>query len=219
MSQISAVVFDLDGLMFNTEDIYNETGTELLRRRGIENAQPVIEKMMGLRAEEAFRVMKQMCGFSESIDQIQRESDQIFQSLLHEKLAPMPGLFELLEMIEQRQLPKAVATSSSRKYLEEVLDRYQLLPRFQHTLTSEDVTRGKPDPEIYLKVADLFAIPPEKMLVLEDSSNGTKAAIAAGAHVVSVPHQFSRNQDFTGTRKIADSLLDPYILDLVRATD
>jgi len=217
MSEINAVVFDLDGLMFNTEDIYNETGTELLRRRGIFEAQLVIEQMMGLRAEEAFKVMIEMCEFPETIDEMQQESDQIFQSILHDKLTPMPGLFELLDLIEQQNLPKAVATSSGRGYLEEVLDRYELLPRFEHTLTSEDVTRGKPHPEIYLKVAELFAVPPEQMLVLEDSSNGTKAAVAAGTHIVSVPHQFSQNQDFTGTKKIAESLVDPYILNLIQA--
>ncbi len=218
MSGIRAVVFDLDGLMFNTEEIYNETGTELLRRRGIFEAEPVIEQMMGLRAEDAFRVMIEMCGFSETIDEIQQESDQIFQSILHEKLRPMPGLFEILDLIEQQELPKAVATSSGRKYLKEVLDRYQLLPRFRHTLTSEDVSRGKPHPEIYLKMARLLAISPEEMLVLEDSGNGTKAAVAAGAHIVSIPHQFSRNQDFTGTKQIAESLLDPYILNLIQTT-
>ena len=217
MPEISAVVFDLDGLMFNTEEIYNETGSELLRRRGVFEAQPVIQQMMGLRAEEAFRVMIKMCNFPETIEEMQQESDQIFRSILHEKLAPMPGLFELLELIEQRGLPKAVATSSGRRYLEEVLDRYELLPRFHYTLTSEDVSRGKPHPEIYLKAAGLLSVSPEQMLVLEDSSNGTKAAVAAGAHIVSVPHQFSRNQDFTGTKQIAESLLDPYILELIQA--
>jgi len=215
MSKIVAVVFDLDGLMFNTEEIINETGTELLRRRGITETQPVIDRMMGRRAHEAFREMITMCGFSETIEELQQESDSIFHGLLHERIAPMPGLFQLLDRIEQQALPKAVATSSGRGYLEEVLGRFSLLERFQATLTSEDVTHGKPHPEIYLKAAERLAVEPAQMLVLEDSSIGTKAAAAAGAHIVSVPHVFSQGQDFSGTRHIATSLLDPYILSLL----
>lgn len=215
MSKIVAVVFDLDGLMFNTEELFNETGTELLRRRGITDVKPVIDRMMGRRAQEAFQQMIDYCGFQESIEELHAESDVIFRRLLHERIAPMPGLFELLQRIEERQTPKGVATSSGRSYLVEVLERFSLLDRFQTTLTSEDVTHGKPHPEIYLKAAERLQVQPEEMLVLEDSSNGTKAAAAAGAHIVSVPHVFSRDQDFTGTRHIADSLLDPYIWNLL----
>ncbi len=214
--QISAVVFDLDGLMFNTEEIFNETGTELLRRRGITDVQPVIDRMMGRRAHEAFQQMIDYCQFKETIEELQAESNEIFHRLLHEKIAPMPGLFDLLTLLEEKQIPKGVATSSGRAYLEEVLGRFDLLHRFMTTLTSEDVQHGKPHPEIYLKAAECLQTPPENMLVLEDSSNGTKAAVAAGAYIVSVPHVFSQKQDFTGTRHIATSLLDPYILDLFK---
>lgn len=215
MAEIHAVVFDLDGLMFNTEEIFNETGTELLRRRGIMDSQPVIDRMMGRRAHEAFQQMIDYCNFSETIEELQAESDVIFRSILHDRLAPMPGLFQLLDRIEERTLPKGVATSSSRKYLEEILGTQNLLGRFHMTLTSEDVTNGKPDPEIYLTAAERLQVEPAHMLVLEDSGNGTKAAAAAGAHIVSVPHVFSQGQDFTGTEHIATSLLDPYIWKLL----
>ena len=172
--------------------------------------------MMGRRADEAFFEMKTYCQMPETIEELKAESNEIFHKLLHEKIKPMPGLFDLLDLIEQRDLPKAVATSSGRSYLEEVLGRFELLHRFQTTLTSEDVTHGKPHPEIYLQAARRLQVAPAQMLVLEDSSNGTKAAAAAGAHIVTVPHIFSRNQDFTGTRHIATSLLDNYILQLLQ---
>jgi len=214
-TEIRAVVFDMDGLMFNTELIFNETGTELLRRRGVTNAQPVIDKMMGRRANEAFLEMIAHCQLKETVEELQAESDEIFHSILFDKIAPMPGLFELLDHIEQRALPKAVATSSGRSYLEEILGHFNLLDRFQFTLTSEDVEHGKPNPEIYLKATETIGHQPEHVLVLEDSGNGTKAAAAAGTHIVSVPHQFSVSQDFSRARHVAESLLDPYILRLV----
>lgn len=213
---IRAVVFDLDGLMFNTEDIFNRTGTELLRRRGKEATPEVFHAMMGRRAREAFQAMIDLMDLSDSIDQLSVESGQIFDELLETHLAPMPGLFDLLDLIEAQDLPKGVATSSDRHYLNRVLGRFELLPRFQHVLTAEDVQLGKPHPEIYLTAAKRLGIAPSEMLVLEDSENGTRAAAAAGAHIISVPHDHSRHHDFSVAKGIARSLADPLIADLIR---
>ncbi len=215
--EITAVVFDLDGLMFNTEMIFNKTGTELLRRRGITDVQPVVDRMMGRRAHEAFAEMIDHCKFTETIEELQAESNEIFHALLFNHIEPMPGLFDLLNLIEQQELPKAVATSSGRDYLEEILTHFSILDRFQKTFSSDDVEHGKPHPEIYLKASQELGHSPQHVLVLEDSSNGTKAAAAAGTHIVSVPHEFSRGQDFSSAKYIAESLSDPYILNLLRS--
>jgi beta-phosphoglucomutase-like phosphatase (HAD superfamily) len=96
-----------------------------------------------------------------------------------------------------------------------ILDRFGLLDRFAITLTSEDVSRGKPHPEIYLTAAERIGVRPQEMLVLEDSEAGTRAAHAAGAHIISIPHEFSAAQDFSVARAIARSLTDPVILGLL----
>ena len=214
--EIRAVVFDLDGLMFNTEEVFNRSGTELLRRRGKTPHPELFLNMMGRRANEAFQVMIDMMALSESIDELKVESEAIFDGMLDEILAPMPGLFELLDWIDKRSLPRAVATSSHRDYLVNILGRYGLVERFQHTLTAEDVTMGKPHPEIYLKAAERLEIDPVQMLVFEDSENGTKAAAAAGAYIVSVPHEMSRHHDFSCAKYVANGLNDPYIIELLR---
>jgi HAD superfamily hydrolase (TIGR01509 family) len=146
---------------------------------------------------------------------LQVESEEIFNELLEEHLRPMPGLMELLDLLEERQVPKAVATSSHRPYLQRLLGRFGLLDRFDFTLTAEDVTHGKPHPEIYLKAADRHGVPPAQMLVLEDSENGTRAAAAAGAHVIAIPHEFSHRHDFAAARGVACSLVDPVIVNLL----
>lgn len=212
---IKAVVFDLDGLMFNTEDVFNQAGRELLRRRGKEMTVELLSRMMGRRPHDAFAAMVETLGLAESIDELLAESKVIFEDLLPQRLAPMPGLFELLEHIETRTLPKGVATSSPRFYLENILGRFDLLERFAMTLTAEDVTHGKPHPEIYLRAAEALRIAPREMLVLEDSEAGTKAAAAAGAVVISVPHVHSRAHDFSTARHIAASLHDPLVLSLL----
>jgi HAD superfamily hydrolase (TIGR01509 family) len=210
-SPIRAVCFDLDGLMFNTEHVFFEAGGELLRRRGKEMTIDVMNVLIGRRPMESFKALVDYLQLTETPEALLEESRQIFHAMLATRLAPMPGLFDLLDRIEARGLPKAVATSSPRYYLNDVLGQFDLLRRFAITLTSEDVTHGKPNPEIYLKAAELLAVEPAEMLVMEDSAAGTAAAVAAGAHVVSIPHEFTAGHDFAGAKHIAGSLADPYL--------
>ena len=219
LATIRAVVFDLDGLMVNTEEVFHLAGHELIRRRGKEMTPQAFARMMGRRAHEAFANLVDELQLSEPIQDLIDESGEIFNSLLDDILAPMPGLFDLLERIDRAGLPKAVATSSSRSYLENILGRFDLLPRFDTTLTAEDVTHGKPHPEIYLTAAKKIGVTPGEMLVLEDSSTGTQAAAAAGAVIVSVPHRHSATHDFTVATHIAESLIDPYVLRLIDAAE
>jgi HAD superfamily hydrolase (TIGR01509 family) len=214
--EIRAVCFDFDGLMFNTEDVFHLTGTELLRRRGKVATPAVFHAMMGRRSHEAFQAMIDLMQLSDSIADLSVESSEIFEEFLNVHLAPMPGLFELLDLIEELGIPKGVATSSNRSYLIPLLDRFELRHRFDQILTGDDVTHGKPHPEIYLSAAKILNVVPREMLVLEDSENGTKAAVAAGAHVISIPHDHSRHHDFQGAKEIAQALNDPLILNLLR---
>jgi HAD superfamily hydrolase (TIGR01509 family) len=216
LKTIRAVCFDLDGLMFNTEDIFNEVGVEVLRRRGKEFTPELVGLMMGRRADEAIRVMIDYHDLSDSVPDLKKESWDLFDVYLGDRLAPMPGLHDLLAAIEGRSLPKAVATSSGRAYLERILGRFELLSRFHFTLTAEDVERGKPDPEIYLRAATRLGVRPEEMLVLEDSHAGTTAAVAAGAVTVSIPTIHSRHQDYSHATHRVDRLDAPELLRLVQ---
>ncbi|MEZ6057927.1 MAG: HAD family phosphatase [Planctomycetaceae bacterium] len=214
-TRIDAVVFDCDGLMFNTELVFERTGTELLRRRGHVATPELFVQMMGRRADEAFAAMVNMYQLADPIPELMAESEQIFFSLLDDYLEPMPGLLTLLNAIESYGLPKGVATSSPRRFLMNLLGRYELEPRFSVTMTAEDVSQGKPHPEIYLSVAQRLGVAPERMLVLEDSENGTRSAAAAGAHVISVPHEHSRHHDFSVASGVAERLDSKLILDLI----
>jgi HAD superfamily hydrolase (TIGR01509 family) len=211
---IKAVVFDFDGLMFNTEEIFNRSGRELLRRRGREMTPELLSLMMGRRSDEAFPLMIAALGLSESAAELRAEERDIFHGLLWTHVAPMPGLYELLIHIEERGLPKGVATSSRRAYIESVLRKFELVERFDLLLTSEDVVEGKPHPEIYLTAAKRLGVHPAEMLVLEDSENGIRSAAAAGAVAVSIPHEHSRTHDFSAATLIAERLDDPRILRL-----
>jgi HAD superfamily hydrolase (TIGR01509 family) len=212
---IRAVVFDLDGLMLNTEDIFNLVGREVLRRRGCELTHDLLSRMMGRRAPESMQVMIDYHELEDTVDGLIAETKVLFTEIAVDRLAPMPGLFELIAHIEQRGLKKGVATSSGRRYLEEMLGRFSLLERFHLTLCAEDVTHGKPHPEIYLTAAERLGIAPEEMLVLEDSEAGTTAAAGARAVVVSVPNDHSRQHDFSRAAHVVTRLDDPRVLALL----
>ena len=212
---IRAVCFDLDGLMFNTEDVFYVSADVLLQRRGMRMSRGAMDAMLGRRPIESLTAFRDYMGLNEEPADLLAESRVIFHELLKEHLKPMPGLFDLLNLIEAQGLPKGVATSSPRDYLENILGRFDLIPRFPLRLTAESVTHGKPNPEIYLKAAEQLGVRPEQMLVLEDSETGTRAAAAAGAYIVSVPHEHTAGHDFSQSKYIATGLNDPWILRLI----
>jgi HAD superfamily hydrolase (TIGR01509 family) len=203
-----AVVFDMDGLMFNTEDVYTAVGTRLLERRGQEFTAELKNKVMGRRPQPAFEMMIRHCNLLETWQELVAESNQLFLGLLADRLAPMPGLMQLLDALERAGIPKAIGTSSSRELVVACLQPFQLAERFQFILTAEGITHGKPHPEIYLTAARRFGISPAEMIVLEDSQNGCLAAAAAGAVTVAVPGEHSRGHDFSSASLVVDSLAD-----------
>ncbi|HEY4311483.1 MAG TPA: HAD family phosphatase [Pirellulales bacterium] len=206
-----AVVFDLDGLMFNTEELYQDVGAELLRRRGCEFGADLLDAMMGRPNHVALQIMIDWHELSATVDDLSRETDEIFPGILDARLEPMPGLLDLLAALERHGIPKAIATSSRRSFVDDVLSRFALAPRFDFLLTAESVTQGKPHPEIYQKAAARFGVPTSEIGVLEDSANGCRAAVTAGARVVAVPGGHSLNHDFSGAEFVAQSLSDPRI--------
>ncbi len=169
--------------------------------------------MMGQRPQPSFELMIRHCHLAETWQQLASESDQLFLSLLNDRLAPLPGLYDLLAALERAEIPKAIATSSNVALVQACLKPFDFEKRFQFILTAEDIVRGKPDPEIYLTAARRFGIAPAEMMVLEDSQNGCIAAASAGAFTVAVPGQHSRNHDFSRASLIADSLTDPRIFE------
>src|SRR5439155_8315193 len=107
----------------------------------------------------------------------------------------MPGALDLLNRLDALQLPKAIATSSGREYVQHMFGPHGLLERFAFVLTAEDVTHGKPHPEIFATAAARFGLTPAEVLVIEDSIHGICAAKAAGARVILVPHAHTPEAD------------------------
>ena len=216
--RIKAVAFDLDGLMFNTEEVFQRAGTELLARRGKPAPPELFAAMMGRRAREAQQVMIDRMQLTDTVDELQAETSDLFDALLDDVLAPMPGLMPLLDLLEERSIPKAVCTSSGTRYAHDLLRRYDLVDRFAFVLAAEDVTHGKPHPEVYATAAVRLGAAAEHVLVLEDSAHGIASGNAAGAVTAAVPHAHSCGQNYDPADLILKTLADPRVPSLLTSS-
>jgi HAD superfamily hydrolase (TIGR01509 family) len=212
---IRAVVFDLDGLMFDTEALFFRASSEVLASRGKRFTPEIMKALIGRRAIEVAGWLKTLAGLDEPPEVILAEVKERFNAEVDTAVHPTPGLFALLDRLGRRGLPSAVATSSGRSYADRLLTRHGLADRFAFVLASEDVTRGKPDPEIYLKAADRFGEPASAILVLEDSPAGLAAARAAGTFAVGIPHDHSPAEALRSADLIVPRLDDPALIALI----
>ncbi len=216
---IRAVVFDLDGLMFDTEALFFRVASEALADRGKVFTPEIMTQFIGRRADEVVQSWKTLAGVEEPVEEFLAEVRSRFYAEIDTAVHPMPGLFVLLDRLHTLELPAAVATSSRHSYADRLLIRHGLKDRFRFVLASEDVTRGKPDPEIYQLAAERFGVPAAAMLVLEDSAAGLAAAGGAGAFAVGIPHEHSPLEALAAARMIVGRLDDPSLLRLIESPD
>ncbi len=197
LTKIEAVIFDQDGLMFNTEDVYRAAIERMGLKRGKVFTNEIHRKMMGRAAYEDVSVLLEAWGLNEDVhaafEERQRDFIEASDSLMH----PEPGLFELLDAVEQLGLRKAIVTGSVRALTDRNLSKFNLQDRFELIVTGESVTHGKPDPEIYRLATNKLQLDPANCLVLEDSVNGIRSAKAAGCQAFAVPNKFNQDDDFS----------------------
>ncbi|MEO1498581.1 MAG: HAD family phosphatase [Planctomycetota bacterium] len=214
-SPLRAVAFDMDGVLANSEDVYELTGTETLRRRGKMFDDELRHRMMGLPTMKALQLMIDHHGLDDTPEAIARESEQTFWELAADRLAPMPGVAAIFDRLDAAGVPRGVVTSGTRGYAERILRIVGVRDRLKFVITADDVKIGKPDPEPYLMAAEEHGVPPEAMLVLEDSRIGSRAGIAAGAYTVAVPSPHTVGHDFEGVAFVADTLSDPRLAEVL----
>ena len=208
---IKAVVFDLDGLMFDTEQLFYRVARAAVAEHRRDFSPEVMASLIGRRGEEVNAVWRGLLGPDAHIGEFLEGVRERFRARLDE-VRPSAGLATLLDTLARLGMPRAVATSSRRAYALDLLEQHRLLHSFSFVLTSEDVTRGKPDPEIYQLAAARLGLDPASILVLEDSVAGLAAARSSGAYAVGVPHEHSPAERLVDAHLVVPRLDDPRLI-------
>lgn len=187
-SPLEAVIFDMDGLMLDTERIALRVVAEAAAALGYPWRTEIGLAMVGLNARDSDAVAAMHLGPAYPVEPLRDEFAARYQRALESEPIPRkPGLLELLEWIESQALMKAVATSTKRERAQIKLSRAGLGGRFPVLVAGDEVERGKPAPDIFLAAAAAIGVSPRHCLVLEDSGPGVLGALAAGMQVIMVP--------------------------------
>ena len=185
---IDAVVFDLDGVIIDSEQLWDEVREGLARERGGRWSKQAQADLMGMSSTEWSRYMHEVVGLPEPPDEINREVVRRMLVRYSEHLPLIDGAVEAVKRVSAHW-PLGVASSSNRELIDQVLELSGLAPYFKVTVSSEEVERGKPAPDVYLEAAHRLGFEPSRSAAIEDSANGIRSAHAAGMHVVAIPNR------------------------------
>jgi HAD superfamily hydrolase (TIGR01509 family) len=185
---IDAVVFDLDGVIIDSEQLWDEVREGLARERGGRWSEQAQADMMGMSSTEWSRYMHEVVGLPESPDEINREVVSRMLVRYSEHLLLIDGAVAAVKRVAA-DWPLGVASSSNRELIDQVLELSGLTPYFKVTVSSEQVERGKPAPDVYFEAAHRLGVEPSRSAAIEDSTNGIRSAHGAGMHVVAIPNR------------------------------
>lgn len=185
---IDAVVFDLDGVLLDTEEVWDEARREIADERGGRWRPDAQREMMGMSSPEWSRYMHDVIGVPDSPDEIADEVVLRMSELYRRELPLVDGAVEAVRRIGARW-PLGIASSSNRPLIDLFLELTGTDGLFQATVSSEEVAAGKPSPDVYLEAAARLGVPADRCVAIEDSENGLRSAAAAGMGVVAIPNR------------------------------
>jgi HAD superfamily hydrolase (TIGR01509 family) len=186
---LAAVVFDLDGVLLDSEGTWERVREELTKAQGGRWSSDATRAMMGMSSTEWSTYMHETLGVRLSPAEISEAVVQELRVLYTERLPLIPGAVAAVRALAEGGWPLALASSANRPLIEVFLDLADLRPCFAATVSSEEVPRGKPAPDVYLEAAGRLQVAPAECAAVEDSSNGLRSAAAAGMTVVAVPNR------------------------------
>ena len=185
---IEAVVFDLDGVLLDTEELWDEARREIAEERGGRWRPDAQRAMMGMSSPEWSRYMHDVIGLPDPPDQISEEVVERLAELYRRQLPLIDGAVEAARRIGAHW-PLAIASSSNRPLIDLFLELTGMQELFRATVSSEEVAHGKPAPDVYLEAAARLEVAPGHCAAIEDSENGIRSARSAGMRVVAIPNR------------------------------
>ena len=208
---LDAVMFDMDGLLLDTEAVHRETMAESAAALGLDWRDEVFLKLIGVHRDANNLTLRAHYGDDFPLDAFYDDSDRRFAHRLVAAIPLRPGVLAILDHLAADGVPRALVTSTASPTAEERLRRAGLIDRFDAIVTRSDVANPKPAPDPYLLAAERLAVRPAHCVALEDSHNGVRAAAAAGMATIMVPDLLGPTDE---TRGLTVATLDS--LDAVR---
>ncbi|KAF1303764.1 HAD family phosphatase [Enterococcus saccharolyticus] len=210
---LQGVIFDMDGLIFDTEQLYYQATQDVADEMGFAYDFSLYEKFIGVSDEELWLAYHEMYDEIHGKETVVQFIDRAFTrglELFENGLADLkPGVRELLAYLDEKQIPRVIASSNQRQVIDILLAKNDLAKEFDAVVSFEDVARAKPDPEIFEKAQQFLNIPKENLLILEDSKNGILAAHSAGIDVIMIPDLLPPTPELEErTLAVFDSLLE-----------
>ena len=209
---IKAVIFDMDGVMIDSEPLWEKAERILLGRRGIDYNPTYRDKIVGLNQKDSGRLLKETFNLPETIEELLSERIDLIVRIYEEELELVPGIKSFLRELKENGFLIAMASSSPLRVINLVLNKFSLNEFFSVVVSGESVEFGKPHPDIYLFTAGKLGacpeqgrrIEPSECVVIEDSINGVKSAKSAGMHCIAIPDKRLSRNEF----QIADLVVD-----------
>ena len=202
---LRAVIFDLDGILADSEPWWNEIDSKLLAEYGVIYRGEYHREVLGVSYRLAVEFYKKAFGLSASIEELMRRRGEIATEFFANRVGLFPSTKRTLERLRDMKVRLAIATSSVSASARPFLDRHGLTPFFDGIVTGDEIERGKPDPDIYLRAAKKLGIRADACLVIEDALSGIAAGKAAGMRVAAIPdRRFVEARDY---EKEADYVL------------
>jgi len=211
--KIVAVVFDMDGVLFDTERIGVQCWTEAAEPTGLQNAREIARMCIGRTipgTKEVFMEEAAKQGVALDFEKLHEDCARlILEKEERDGLPVKPGVHEILEYLYERKIPVALATSSKKDIVLSHLEKIGITKYFRKIVTGDMVSHGKPAPDIYIKACEELEAAPENVIAIEDSFNGIRSASAAGLHPIMVPDQLQPTEEILLLAETkCDSLLE-----------
>jgi beta-phosphoglucomutase family hydrolase len=201
---IRAVIFDMDGVIAETEYVHIEAEKQTMLKYGIRISEDELHEYTGTTAKLMFTELIRKYGLNATFEEMFRVKEIILFKLLEEGVQPTKGVVDLLLELRKRKVKLAVASSSHRKMIEYVLKRLEITDLFDSVVGAEDIKRSKPDPEIFQISAKRLKVKAEECLVVEDSKLGVEAAKRAGMKCLGYVNPSSGKQDLSKADLVTD---------------
>lgn len=204
---IEAAIFDMDGLLIDSEPFWRQSHIEVLGRYGYVITEDDVRAAAGKRTGDQVALWQERFGWERpSNDVVTQEIVQNVARLIHRSGVALPGAHDLIDVLAQHNVPIAVASSSSAELIDIVLNRLGIAEKMQFAHSAEHEPRGKPFPDVFLSTAVRLGVAAAQCVVFEDSLNGVLAAKAAGMKCIAVPEQPHSVQEFSHADLVVPSL-------------